>query len=60
RPRRSERPLVVVTEYARVEGLDVPRRRRLEGSTQMKRRLRTYTVLYSYQARYDDYRFFRR
>ena len=60
RARRTDRPLVVVTEYARVEGLDVPRRRHIEGSTQMKRRLRTYTILFAYEARYEDYRFFNR
>lgn len=57
--RRSATPFIVMTEYHRVEGLDVPRRRHIEGTTQMRRRLRTYTLLFTYEARYGDYRFFR-
>ena len=57
--RRGGTPLIVTTLYRRHEGLDVPRRRHLEGSTQMRRRLRTYTLLFSFEATYSDYRFFR-
>ncbi|MFQ5571095.1 MAG: hypothetical protein ACE5G0_15555 [Rhodothermales bacterium] len=60
RARRQERSLLITTDYARIEGFDVPRHRRLEGTTQMKRRLRTYTILFRYQATYSDYRFFRK
>ncbi len=57
RPPRMSGPVVVTTEYARIEGLDVPRRRRAEGAMQMRRRLRTFTVLYTLDATYEDYTF---
>lgn len=57
--RRGAMPFIVTTDYRRVEGLDVPRRRHIEGTTQMRRRLRTYTILFTYEATYADYRFFR-
>ncbi len=60
RARRSETPLLITTDYVRVEGFDVPRRRRMEGTAQTRRRLRTYTLLFKYEAAYSDFRFFRK
>ena len=57
---RIDRPFIVTTDYTRVEGFDVAYRRDMEGTTQMKRRLRTYTVLFTFEATYSDYRFFRK
>jgi hypothetical protein len=60
RPRRLDQPFTITTDYSRVEGVDVPIERLIEGTTQTKRRLRTYTLLFTYQATYTDYRFERR
>ena len=57
---RTDRPFLVTTDYTRLEGFDVARRRLMEGTTQMKRRLRTYTLLFTFEATYSDYQFFRR
>lgn len=57
---RTDRPFIITTDYTRVEGFDVARRRLMEGTTQTKRRLRTYTLLFKLEAAYTDYRFFRR
>ena len=57
---RTDRPFLVTTDYTRVEGFDVARRRHMEGTTVLKRRLRTYTVLFTFEATYSDYRFFRK
>lgn len=56
----GDAPIVVTTDYDRVEGLDVPRHRHIEGVARARRRVRTFTVLYQYDALYDDYRFTRR
>lgn len=53
---RPGAPFVVETAYARFEGLDLPVRRRVEGTVEMQRRLRTFTLLYRYDATYGDYR----
>ncbi len=57
---RTERPFLITTDYTRVEGFDVARRRLMEGTAQTKRRLRTYTLLFTFEAVYSDYRFSRR
>ena len=57
---RTNRPFTVMTDYTRVEGFDVARRRLMEGTAQMTRRLRTYTLLFTFEASYSDYRFFRK
>jgi hypothetical protein len=57
---RADRPFIITTDYTRVEGFDVARRRLMEGTTQTRRRLRTYTLLFKFEAAYTDYRFFRR
>lgn len=49
-------PHVVTTRYRRVEGLDLPSERRLEGTLTTRRRARTFTVLFALETRYDDYR----
>jgi hypothetical protein len=38
-----------------VDGLDVPTYRRIEGSARTQRRLRTFTVLFTYEATFDEY-----
>ena len=55
---RTDRPFLISTDYTRIDGFDVPGRRMIEGTTKMRRRRRTYTVLFSYDASYTDYRFF--
>ena len=57
---RTDRPFLITTDYTRVDGVDVPSRRLMEGTTKMKRRRRTYTVLFTYDASFDAYRFFRK
>lgn len=56
---RTDRPFLITTEYTRADGFDVPSRRLMEGTTKTRRRRRTYTVLFKYEAAYSDYRFFR-
>lgn len=56
RRERGDAPFVVETEYTRVDGLDVPHRRRIEGTFQVKRRMRTFTMLFEYEGLYDEYR----
>ncbi len=56
---RTDRPFIITTNYMRIEGVDVPRRRLMEGTTKTRRRRRTYTVLFKYDASYAHYRFFR-
>ncbi len=58
RRERGEAPLQVTTDYTRIDGLDVPRARHIEGTLQLRRRMRTFTVLFSYRGEYDHYRFF--
>ena len=60
RTERNDTPFSISTSYTRVEGFDVPSHRRIEGTTQTKRRRRTYTLLFEYEAFYDQYRFIRR
>ena len=60
RTERNRTPFTITTSYTRVEGFDVPSHRRIEGTTQTKRRRRTYTLLFEYEASYDQYRFIRR
>ncbi len=57
RPEQPGPPILVHTEYDRRDGLDVPRFRRVEGSFSMRRRFRTFTTLFSYDAEYTGYRF---
>lgn len=49
-------PLVVTTWYDRLEGLDLPVERHIEGTAQTRRRMRTFTMLFDYEATYRDYR----
>lgn len=60
RPQNNDAPFVVTTEYARVDGLDVPVRRHIEGTVQVRRRSRIFTMLLQYEGQYDDFRFYRR
>ena len=46
-----------VHDYERVEGIDVPRRRRFEGTRQYLRRGRIFTDVVSLDAQYSDFRF---
>jgi len=56
---RTDQPLIITTDYMRLEGFDVPRRRFMEGTLRTRRRLRTYTQLVQYEATFSDYRFIR-
>lgn len=58
RARRAESPFIITTAYTRVQGFEVPARRRMEGTVRTRRRMRTYTMLFTYEAVYTDYRFF--
>lgn len=49
-------PFLVTTDYARVEGIDVPQHRHIEGIIQRKRRERFFSMLFEYEADYRDYR----
>lgn len=60
RTERKDTPFTITTRYTRVDGFDVPSHRRIEGTTQTQRRRRTYTLLFEYEAFYDQYRFIRR
>lgn len=51
--------LLVTTYYDHLEGLDLPRRRHVEGTLQTKRRMRTFTLLMTVDTTYHDYRFVR-
>ncbi len=55
---RNDQPFLITTDYTRAQGFDVPERRLMEGTTKIKRRRRTYTVLFKYEAFYTDYRLF--
>ena len=55
-PRNGQPPILLTTDYTRLEGLDVPANRRIEGTVQTKRRMRTFTMLFVYTAAYSDYR----
>lgn len=57
---RTDRPFLITTDYTRVDGFDVPSLRLMEGTTKTRRRRRTYTVLFKYEAAYSDYRLFRK
>jgi hypothetical protein len=60
RTERNDTPFTINTSYTHIDGFDVPSHRRMEGTTQTKRRSRTYTLLFEYEASYDQYRFIRR
>lgn len=49
--------LTVTTEYERIGGLDLPVRRRVEGTFPMQRRLRSFTVGIDAETVYGGYRF---
>lgn len=49
--------LRVDVDYLRAEGLDVPQARRIEGTLQIKRRIRVFSALILYEATYRDYAF---
>jgi hypothetical protein len=49
------KPTVVTTTYHRIKGLDLPERMHLESMVQQRRRLRTFTVLVTIDASYDNY-----
>lgn len=46
--------------YERIEGIDLPVRRRVEGSFPWKRRMRTFTILVDVRADIDDHAIIRR
>lgn len=50
------RPIIVTTDYDRIEGVPVPRRRRVEATLQQRRRIRTFTVLITVDLAFDDVR----
>lgn len=51
--------LISTVDYMRLQGLDVPRARNIEGTLQTKRRMRTFSTLFTLEATYDAYRFTR-
>lgn len=57
RPRPADRAahLVVTTDYARIDELDLPVRRRLDGSVRMRRRSRAFTVVVDAESRYANH-----
>jgi hypothetical protein len=55
RPPRRDAPFVVTTDYARVQGLDVPAHRHIEGIVQQRRRERSFSMLFDYTATYSDH-----
>jgi len=57
RSRRGTTNLDAVIDFIRVEGLDVPRQRALEGTVRTRRRGDVFTILVSLDATYHDYRF---
>ncbi|HET6568076.1 MAG TPA: hypothetical protein VFG50_08930, partial [Rhodothermales bacterium] len=48
--------LTVDTDYERVQGLDVPTGRHIEGTIRTRRRIRTFTLLLRVDSDYSDYR----
>lgn len=50
-------PAVITVSYSHIDGLDLPRHLHAEGSTQRKRRMRTFTMLFEYDAIFSDYSF---
>ena len=52
--------LIVEIEYERIDGIDVPRSRRIDGTVQTRRRLRHFTTIVTLESRFDEYRFSRR
>lgn len=56
RRQADDAPFVVTTDYARVSGLDVPRARHVEGTIQRRRRGRVFTMLFTYDGTFTDYR----
>ncbi len=46
-------PIVVETHYRRVRGLDLPERRSVEGTMQVRRRSRSFTLLYKQTLTYE-------
>ncbi|NBC17520.1 MAG: hypothetical protein GVY18_09435 [Bacteroidetes bacterium] len=55
RPRRHPAPFIITTDYARVQGLDVPAYRHIEGIVQQRRRERTFSMLFDYTATYAEH-----
>lgn len=53
--RRSS--IEVVTDYKRVNGIDVPYKRQFEGKVQSRRRSRVTTLFFNVQGEYSSYRF---
>ena len=50
-------PSVITIDYSHVDGFDIPRHLHVVGSTQRKRRMRTFTMLFEYDAFFSDYSF---
>lgn len=55
RPRRHPAPFIITTDYTRIQGLDVPAYRHIEGIVQQRRRERTFSMLFDYTATYTDH-----
>lgn len=53
-------PILVTTDYDRIDGVPVPRLRRVEATLQQRRRIRTFTVLVSVDLAFDEIRVIRR
>jgi hypothetical protein len=52
--------LTAITDYQRVNGLDVPYHRTIAGTMSSQRRLRTFTQFFRLDTRYSEYRFYKR
>lgn len=52
----DDAPVTITTSYARVDGMDVPRHRRVDGTHTVRRRMRTFTLSFDLDASYSDYR----
>ncbi len=48
-------PVIITTRYRTVDRLDVPVHRRIEGAARTQRRLRTFTVLFTYESTFSAY-----
>ena len=53
---RRGTPFTITTTYRRIDGLDLPVARTVEGTIPTRRRMRTFTLLFRLEATYSDYR----
>lgn len=54
---RNRSSIDVITDYKRLNGIDVPYRRYFEGKVQQRRRTRITTLFFAIQGDYSNYRF---